>query len=66
MLLLSQKRKAGEMSVGCHKTLSGCSHGKITLLKAIERSFSVQELLSDWAGVFYCLIKDSAVSELEI
>lgn len=54
------------MSVGCHKTLSGCSHGKITLLKAIERSFSVQELLSDWAGVFYCLIKDSAVSELEI
>jgi len=37
VLLLSQDAKAGEMSVGCHRNLSGCSRGKITLLKATQR-----------------------------
>lgn len=51
---LSQDTKAWEMSVG-YKNLSGCSQDNISLLKAIERDC-----------VFYCPVKDSAMSELEI
>lgn len=54
VLLPSEDTKACEMSVG-YRNLSGCSHDKTSLLKAIERD-----------GVFYCPVKDSAMSELEI
>lgn len=40
-LLLFQDTKAGEMSLGFHRKLSGCSRDKITLLEATERDPSV-------------------------
>lgn len=48
------EHKPCEMSAGC-RNLSGRSHNKIPLLKAIERDC-----------FFYCPVKDSARSELEI
>lgn len=65
-LLLSQDTKAGEMSVGCCRNLSGCSRGKITLLKAIQRDpFVCQSSFQIGSGGFYCTLKDSAISDLQ-
>lgn len=66
-LLLSQDTKAGEMSVECHRNLAGCSRAPITLLKGIERDpFVCKSSFQIGLGFFYCPVKDSAMSELEI
>lgn len=54
------------MSVGCHRNLSGCSSGTITLLRAILRDPLCAGAPFKWGWDFYCPLKDSTMTDLEI